>query len=292
MARRDKPTYAPLPARAIGDQKLTALDLRVLAALAAHDRLGANGIGCYASHPRLAALVGCHEKSLSRSLAVLAGGDGGQQYIEAGRHPLNARLRVYRVRYTEFDKQFLGQSIGNDPATSRRKRKGNGLATIGGTIGNRRAPAQVTGNGSIGNRPNPFSVENQYDDSANILNTSRETEIHPAEAGKTSRETAPEIGADVNLGQQKRATRTAPEGEQGANIGEYLARLDHAIQRGHHFSQEELAEHYVHLRAIEESRDGPATERIAGWVYRLQETLAGMMDEETWWEADRRSKEA
>ena len=60
-------TFAPLPARAMADEALAALDIRVLACLAAHDRFGANGIGCYASHLRLSGLVKCHLKSLACS---------------------------------------------------------------------------------------------------------------------------------------------------------------------------------------------------------------------------------
>lgn len=113
---KGKPIYAALPARTIGDERLSALDLRVLMVIAVHDRLGANGVGCYASHPRLATLVRCHLKSLSRSLRML----GLCGYIEAKQHPLNKRLRVYQVIYHSEDSEYLKTatiSIGNEPAT-------------------------------------------------------------------------------------------------------------------------------------------------------------------------------
>jgi len=115
--RPTKPLYAPIPARAIGDDNLSSLDLRVLAVIAAHDRLGANGVGCYANHNRLAEIVGCHLKSLSRSLRNL--GEGG--YIEVAPHPLNRRLRVYRVLYNDRDHAIMKASrtaIGSSPVTN------------------------------------------------------------------------------------------------------------------------------------------------------------------------------
>jgi hypothetical protein len=113
MAERERHTFAPLPARVMADEALAALDLRVLAFLAVHDRFGANGIGSYASHPRLAGLVKCHLKSTSRSLRVLA--EPG--YIEAAQHPLNKRLRVYRVVYTADDLTVMKGRIGNETVT-------------------------------------------------------------------------------------------------------------------------------------------------------------------------------
>ena len=109
----------------MADENLTALDMRVLMALAVHDRFGANGIGCFASHPRLAGLVGCHPKSLSRSLRVLA----ELSYIEGNPHPMNKRLRVYRVVYTAEDSAIMKGKIGNEPVTDGDP-KGNETAPV------------------------------------------------------------------------------------------------------------------------------------------------------------------
>ncbi|MFK0688172.1 helix-turn-helix domain-containing protein [Mesorhizobium sp. IMUNJ 23033] len=197
-----KPIYAPTPARAIGDKNLTSEELRILMALAVHDRLNGNGMGCYASHARLAALVGCHEKSLSRSLSALA----GRGYISASRHPLNARLRVYRVIYTEFDAAYL-KSIGSKPATN-----AGPFQQVGGVgIGNKLVAEMAL----IGNKPNPETKQNQYDDSVNILG---ETIIYPAEAGNISRESAP-FGA-----------QGAQEGAPGKSVGAILAMIERAMK--------------------------------------------------------------
>ena len=116
----EKPTYAPIPARAMANTELSVLDLRVLMVIAAHDRFGKNGTGCYASHVTLARLVKCHLKSLSRCLKVL----GERGYVEASPHPLT-RKRVYRVIYTEEDKAVLKRPEGNETVTH----EGNELVT-------------------------------------------------------------------------------------------------------------------------------------------------------------------
>lgn len=213
-----KPIYAPLPARAIGDEKLTALDLRVLAALAAHDRLGANGIGCYASHPRLAALVGCHEKSLSRSLGTLA----GSKYIEPGRHPLNARLRVYKVVYTDFDKAYLARPIGNEAATSSRGSIGNKAATQSPPIGNQLAPQQVTELNGVPDK----------DQSLSSVNIFSETGIHPVETGNTSGETASLVRECDRSGGAIETLQGLRRGASSVSVGAMLAMIERGIKAG------------------------------------------------------------
>lgn len=182
------PFYAPLPARAMGDKTLTAEELRILMAIATHDRLGANGTGCYASHPRLAELVGCHEKSLSRSLRHLV--DKG--YIIVGPSPLSRRQRVYRVVYRDFDKQYFaasGKANGNRSATKKvtmavtdKERNGSSVVTMGDAIGSTLTPVVRV----IGNSPSRKSEINQSDDDDNIFSetaiNSVETGTNPAEA--------------------------------------------------------------------------------------------------------------
>ena len=107
------PVYAPLPARAMVDMRLSERHLRTLAVVAAHDRLGKNGIGCWASHERLAEMVGCHYTRISHNLKEL----GELGYIERVEHPLNKRLRVYKVIYTDADARVMkatAKAIAND----------------------------------------------------------------------------------------------------------------------------------------------------------------------------------
>ncbi len=113
MADQPKDIYAPIPARAMADEKLTAEHFRVLMAVAAPDRFNRNGKGCCASHPRLAKLAKCHRKSLSRSLKVLA--EWG--YIAGLPSPFNKRQRAYRVVYSDADRAIMTNPIGINPAT-------------------------------------------------------------------------------------------------------------------------------------------------------------------------------
>ncbi|ESZ17793.1 hypothetical protein X735_12560 [Mesorhizobium sp. L2C085B000] len=169
MAAASKQTYSPVPTRAIGDKTLNREDFRVLIALAAHDRFGANGVGCYASHPRLATLVGCHLKALSRSLGVLA----GRGYITAKQHPLNRRLRVYSIVYTEFDAIYLKGGIGSGPVTND-EAIGSGIVTHDAPTGS----GAVTEIAPIGSGDFENSQQDQSLPEVNILgetyNRSRE----------------------------------------------------------------------------------------------------------------------
>jgi hypothetical protein len=106
-----KPMFAPIPIRAIGDKRLSARHLRVLAAVAAHDRLGKNGMGCCASHKRLAEMAGCNYTRQSATLSDL----NIFGYVTAGKHPLNGRLRVYRVVYNAADGEAMLRSNDSLP---------------------------------------------------------------------------------------------------------------------------------------------------------------------------------
>ena len=98
-AAPDKPKAfsAPLPLRAIYDERLAGLDIRVLAAIAAHDRMSLHreqGMGCTASHGTLAAEIGCNYINLGKSIKKL--GDCG--YVERHKPTFgDNRGHVYRV---------------------------------------------------------------------------------------------------------------------------------------------------------------------------------------------------
>ncbi len=136
MADQPKDIYAPIPARAMADEELTAEHFRVLMAVAAHDRFNRNGKGCCASHPRLAKLAKCHLKSLSRSLKALA----ERGYIEGLPSPFNKRQRAYRVVYSDADRAIMTNPVGNNPANYQdadEGEKGNNPATEADPIGNK-----------------------------------------------------------------------------------------------------------------------------------------------------------
>lgn len=105
-----KPVYAPLPARAIGDQRMHGLHFRVLAAIAYHDRLSAHrdrgrGQGCWAGNQTLARECGCNYRNLSTAITEL----GRWGYVTKEPHPINHRLRIYRVSYSPQDSLPTGE---------------------------------------------------------------------------------------------------------------------------------------------------------------------------------------
>jgi len=192
-----------MPARMMGDVNLSALDIRVLMAIAAHDQLGGNGTGCFASHSTLAALVDCHLKSLSRSLSALA--QAG--YVEARPNPLNKKTRIYSVIYSDEDAGYM---------QSAKAKKGNKAATYDADLGNKAATEGVeTGNRSvpkhaeIGNHVSEISLSDQYDVEGNIF----------CEADKTSSK------ADkIHSGEP------APPQERRLSSGEILSQIDRKMK--------------------------------------------------------------
>lgn len=93
-----KVMFAALPLRAIGDTRLSALELRILGCVAFHDRMSSargKGQGAWASNETLAKRVQCHYTNLSSAVTKLA----KLGYIQRDPHPLNKKLRVYRVIY-------------------------------------------------------------------------------------------------------------------------------------------------------------------------------------------------
>ena len=102
MSTTNKQRFAAIPLRALLDQRLTGHHLRLLGTVAAHDRLGKNGNGCWASQDRLAALLGCSKSTLSKRLSALR--DYG--YITSEHNPQKRWFRVHRVIYNADDERF------------------------------------------------------------------------------------------------------------------------------------------------------------------------------------------
>ena len=101
--------FAPLPLRALRDLRLGRSHLCVLGIVAAFDRLGKNGSGCWASQNKIADIAGVNKARLSRSMSALR--DYG--YISSEMNPDKRWFRVHRVIYTEEDSQFweVGKSV-------------------------------------------------------------------------------------------------------------------------------------------------------------------------------------
>lgn len=89
--------FTTLPARAIEDSRLTALDLRALALIGWHDRrsMVRGGSGCFAEHAGMAARLGVDATSFSRTLSRLV----SLGYVVRERQGDDRRRKTLRVTY-------------------------------------------------------------------------------------------------------------------------------------------------------------------------------------------------
>lgn len=89
-------TFTTLPARAIGDNRLTALDLRCLAAISLHDGrslAGGKGGGCYAKYSTLAAMVQTDMTNFSKVVSRLI----KLEYLVSEKQQTDRRRTTLRV---------------------------------------------------------------------------------------------------------------------------------------------------------------------------------------------------
>lgn len=168
-----------------------------MSVIAAHDRMGANGVGCYATHERLAELAACEYHSLSRTLKLL----GELGYVERLKHPLNGRLRVYRVIYNKQDAAWFKHATVSTAAN-------NGDATVS---------EDANEDGLIVSKPNEEASDSNKESVLNILG---ETSNTSCETGNTFSETA------------SLPRRVASETKREVDAGEVLARTERALKVG------------------------------------------------------------
>ncbi|WP_416896321.1 MAG: hypothetical protein ACMVY4_12325 [Minwuia sp.] len=231
-----KPVYAPIPMRACVDSRLSARHYRTLAVIAAHDRLGANGAGCWASHKRLAEMIGCNYSRLSENIRQLA--EWG--YLLKDKHPVNPRMRVYRVVYTADDAAVM---------------KGNGLPD--------------------GKAPRADDSLPKGDDDAGIVcqkisetpgfrGTQRVNIFR--ETGNTSRRND---GIDTPEG--ARASRTPRNRHDEEFVGERLRVLEKGMAEGAFVKDSEKVLDW--LLEVEEGYAGTDLDRLSYWAQRLYTDL-------------------
>jgi DNA-binding MarR family transcriptional regulator len=117
--------FAAIPGRAIEDQNLSSLDLRVMAAVAAHDRMGRNGQPCRASLKTLAGKVGARDTSVSIALNRLS----VRGYLEPLPVASDARRKAWRVIYDESaDAAAMGVLLPKNGSLDGKPSPGIGLA--------------------------------------------------------------------------------------------------------------------------------------------------------------------
>lgn len=101
-------TFTTLPVAMIADTDLTALDLRVAAAIALHDGMSAvkgKGAGCYAKNVTLAALARTDPTNFSKCLSRLI----GKGYVTREPQLMDKRRFTLRVQYPADDSWRVDQ---------------------------------------------------------------------------------------------------------------------------------------------------------------------------------------
>jgi DNA-binding MarR family transcriptional regulator len=90
--------------RALGDLRLGVGHFRALGVVAAFDRLGKNGSGCWTSQNKIGKILGIDKTRLSHCLSDLR----RYGYITSEMNPDKRWFRVHRVIYTDADFDTLG----------------------------------------------------------------------------------------------------------------------------------------------------------------------------------------
>jgi DNA-binding MarR family transcriptional regulator len=246
-----KQIFAPVPARALGDDRLRGLHWKALAAIALHDRLGKNRQGCWAGNKRLAQLIGCDYSRLSATMSDLA----TWGYVERKPHPLNKRLRVLFVIYTDDDANVI-----------KAKAEGDSLRTGKQSTRNRDADSLHAGQDCAETVCRDFQKvsENQWVDDVEYIPRKRGRDFpegrkaHPAEAASPD-------GAAMPRGEDEKP-------DQYARIAAWLAQAERFCKstEGRALSVDDVRQLRmvrVECEAIEAHVE--VGDKLHGWAQRL-----------------------
>ncbi len=239
--------FAPLPARAIGDDRLTGLHMKALAAVAMHDRLNRNGQGCWAGQKRLAAEICCNYSNLSTALRDLVKWD----YLEKHKHPVDGRLTAFTVIYTDADKALVkgehSLPIDKQPTSPKVCPETNNPHEIVCPEGRDSLPADL-----------PSHSNNK--DSAPLRKK--------INAGEPTKRNTPE-GASPNGDRQ---AGNWDELDDGAKLGI----IERALKNG--TEELDLSKMLTILEDIGDAHEGIKDDPLAGWAYRLYEEVSAFCD--------------
>lgn len=195
-----------MPLRAIGDERLTDRDFRILATIAAFDRMSSvrgSGQGAWASHEKMAAWVGAEYSRFSVSVNKLV----GLGYLQRDRLETDRRRQVYRVIYTDDDclppSKVSGSTMvcatANDPP-----------ATVCPEAND---PSEIVCIASPRNGQKQVKTHSQYISLSEGINSAEAEKIDSAEAARLgARDEAIRInetlGVEANLAVLNRALRS------------------------------------------------------------------------------------
>jgi len=117
---KNKAYFAPVPNRAVTDDRLRLIHYRVLALIAAHDRFGVNGMGCTLSTRGIGERLRQKQGNVSIACRDLV----NWGYLMPVRNPKHSQMRMLSVIYEDGDKDAFKQAptdmpkgIGSPPGT-------------------------------------------------------------------------------------------------------------------------------------------------------------------------------
>lgn len=178
MAGGRERIFSTIPVRAIGDDRLSALDLRALVAISIFDgmsQIKTNKPGCYASAATLAAMLKVDITSFSRSLSRLA----KLGYILRERQQSDRRRQTLRVIFIEDDSWQSGQLSGAelvDDADNDPPAMVDGSANYSG---------EIVDIAKSETRRKPPETQPQYIPLSGEIDPNESVEINPAEAARS-----------------------------------------------------------------------------------------------------------
>ena len=106
--KSDAKLFAPVPFRAFADSRLRGAHFQLLGAVAMHDRMGASGHGCTASHRRIAQITGLHLTTVTKGIGelIILG------YVLAEKSKRDGRRRICHIIYNADD--FVAFALNAD----------------------------------------------------------------------------------------------------------------------------------------------------------------------------------
>ena len=118
---KNKAYFAPVPNRAVTDDRLRLIHYRVLALIAAHDRFGINGMGCTLSTRG----IGERLKQKQGNVSIACRDLVNWGYLMPVRNPKHSQMRMLSVIYEDEDKDAFKarpatdmlEGIGSPPHT-------------------------------------------------------------------------------------------------------------------------------------------------------------------------------
>lgn len=258
MARAKAPPFAALPARFLGDERLKGLHVKVLGAIALHDRMSlvtGAGQGCWASSQTLADKIGANLTAVSRAIGDLR----KWGYVQVAAATRDKRKRTYRVIYegglepstadcSPVRKDNRPESFASTQTSSVRQDKvrlpdGSGRSKVV-CPGDRCDPQETAKNAS------------QYISLSDERDFAEATEGNSAEAGRDSAEAA------------HLAVRSPVRAGDAQSIGGQLARFERDLRGG--VKDLDLRAWGDRLGAISEELADSDPQK-SQWAYRLAE---------------------